>query len=101
MALTALGGLTMALISMSITILNTTWRAPERYRSLFEKHFTEPSALDLLYQFAWRTTLVELRLSLLIGITLRSIGLLTLNRTPQGDILKIPEACSAPRRFKC
>ena len=75
----------VALISVSIAVLNTTWRAPEQYHILFEERFTEPSALDLLYQFAWRTTFVELRLSLLVGITLRSIGFLTVNRTPQVD----------------
>lgn len=75
----------VAFTSMSITGLNTTWRAPEQYRNQFEERFTEPSALDLLYQFAWRTTFVELRVSLLVGITLRSIGFITLNRTPQVD----------------
>lgn len=82
MALGAFGGLVNALVSASITVLNTTWQATERYHIQLEERFIEPSALDLLYQFAWRTTFVELRLSLIVGIVLRSL-LLRLNRSSQ------------------
>lgn len=46
MAMNALGGLVISLVSISITIANTTWQASERYFTAFERRFTEPFPID-------------------------------------------------------
>lgn len=75
-ALAALQGLMIALQSMGIMLLNTTWQVPNEYVRKFEKHCNEPSSSDLFLNLAWRTDLIDLRLSLVVAVILQSMAFL-------------------------
>ena len=77
-ALTAISGLTIALVSISITLLNSTWRTHECYVSKFKNRFIEPSAPDLFDQLMRRTNLLEVQVANILASIFRSCGLLTI-----------------------
>ena len=80
----ALSGLLIAFTSIAIMVLNTTWRAPGRYAEKFKKLCNEPTIIDLFLNLVYRAKLVEMKMSLYLGLCLQSIAFFTWPTAPPG-----------------
>ncbi len=93
----ALSGLFIAFTSIGIMVLNTTWRAPERYAEKFKKLCDEPAIIDLFLNLVHQTTLVEMTISLYLCVCLQSIAFFTWPTAPPGwTFLKKTAWCITP-----
>lgn len=94
----ALSGLLITLTSITIMVLNTTWRAPGRYAEKFKKVCNEPTTVDLFLNLVHRARLFEIQTSLYLCVCLQSIAFFTWPSAPPGwTFLKKTEWCTNPR----
>lgn len=78
MALEALGGLTVIVSSLLITVMNTEWTCPARYPAIFHQRFQEASPIDFLIA---PEIYLEIRMSCFIAAIIQSVAILSLKTT--------------------
>ena len=75
MAFTALCGLTVTLLSLYITIMNTEWTCSKRYPAIFQQRFREAAPIDFLLTLEGP---FEFRFASFIAIFFQSAAILSL-----------------------
>ena len=93
----AASGLLIVFTSIAMMLLNTTWRAPDRYAEKFQKLCNEPTIIDLFLNLVHRAKLVEMKVSLYLCVCLQSIAFFTWPTAPPGwTFLKKTAWCIDP-----
>ena len=97
-ALTALSGLLMGLLSICILVINTKWHAPDSYATKYQKYCSEPSLADLFMNLAWVTRLIELQVASVAAIFLESAVFFSSHYGFQRNVIHYGALCT-PREM--